>query len=52
MGIKPDQTSYSSDYFEEMYQYCVKMIHEGKACRSFSASASTLLVRLIVSRLR
>ena len=31
MGIKPDQTSYSSDYFEEMYQYCVKMIQEGKA---------------------
>ena len=31
MGIKPDQTSYSSDYFEEMYQYCVKMLQEGKA---------------------
>ena len=31
MGIRPDRTSYSSDYFEEMYQCCVKMIKEGKA---------------------
>ncbi|KAL9119259.1 MAG: hypothetical protein Q9187_004183 [Circinaria calcarea] len=31
MGIKPDKTSYSSDYFEEMYQYCVTMLEEGKA---------------------
>ncbi|MCJ1313174.1 hypothetical protein MMC25_006851 [Agyrium rufum] len=31
MGIKPDKTSYSSDYFEEMFQYCVKMIKDGKA---------------------
>jgi glutamyl-tRNA synthetase len=31
MGIRPDQTSYSSDYFEEMYQYCIKMIKDNKA---------------------
>ena len=31
MGIKPDQTSYTSDYFEELYQYCVQMLKEGKA---------------------
>ena len=31
MGIVPNQTSYSSDYFEEMYQYCVKMLKDGKA---------------------
>ena len=31
MGIKPDKTSYSSDYFEEMYQLCVTMLKEGKA---------------------
>lgn len=31
MGIKPDRTSYTSDYFEELYQYCVKMLKEGKA---------------------
>ncbi|KAI4135199.1 MAG: hypothetical protein LQ347_000872 [Umbilicaria vellea] len=31
MGIKPDKTSYTSDYFEELYQYCMKMLNEGKA---------------------
>lgn len=31
MGIRPDKTSYTSDYFEELYQYCVRMIKEGKA---------------------
>ena len=31
MGIKPDQTTYSSDYFQEMYDQCVKMIKEGNA---------------------
>ncbi|KAL9126090.1 MAG: hypothetical protein Q9217_004806 [Psora testacea] len=31
MGIRPDKTSYTSDYFEELYQYCVTMIKEGKA---------------------
>lgn len=31
MGIRPDQTSYSSDYFQEMHEYCLKMIKEGKA---------------------
>ena len=31
MGIKPDKTSYTSDYFEELYQYCVRMLKEGKA---------------------
>ena len=31
MGIKPDQTTFTSDYFEELYQYCVRLIKEGKA---------------------
>jgi glutamyl-tRNA synthetase len=31
MGIKPDVTSHSSDYFQTMYDYCVTMIREGKA---------------------
>lgn len=31
LGIYPDTTSFSSDYFQEMYEYCVKMITEGKA---------------------
>ena len=31
MGIRPDRTSYTSDYFEELYEYCVTMIREGNA---------------------
>ncbi|KAI9822519.1 MAG: hypothetical protein M1827_000238 [Pycnora praestabilis] len=31
MGIKPDKTSYTSDYFEELYQYCLQIITSGKA---------------------
>lgn len=31
MGIKPDKFSYTSDYFEELYQYCMRMLKEGKA---------------------
>jgi len=31
MGIRPDMTSYTSDYFEELYQYCIRMIKEAKA---------------------
>lgn len=31
MEIHPDKTSYSSDYFEEMYQYCVILLKAGKA---------------------
>lgn len=31
MGIKPDKTSHTSDYFDELYQYCVRMLKEGKA---------------------
>ena len=31
MGIKPDKTSYTSDYFEELYQSCIKIIKEGNA---------------------
>jgi glutamyl-tRNA synthetase len=31
MGIKPDKTSYTSDYLEILYQYCIRMIKEGKA---------------------
>lgn len=31
MGIKPDKTSYTSDYLETLYQYCIRMIKEGHA---------------------
>jgi glutamyl-tRNA synthetase len=31
MGIKPDMTSYTSDYLEELYEYCIRMIKEGHA---------------------
>jgi len=31
MGIKPDKTSYTSDHFETLYQYCIRMIKEGHA---------------------
>ncbi|KAL2825945.1 tRNA synthetases class I, catalytic domain-containing protein [Aspergillus cavernicola] len=31
MGIKPDRTSYSSDYFEELYQSAIQLIKDGKA---------------------
>ena len=31
IGIKPDKTSFTSDYFETLYQYCVRMIEEGYA---------------------
>ncbi|RDW93126.1 glutamate--tRNA ligase GUS1 [Aspergillus mulundensis] len=31
MGIKPDRTSFSSDYFDELYQYAVQIIKDGNA---------------------
>lgn len=31
MGIKPDKTSYTSDYLELLYQFCIRMIKEGHA---------------------
>ena len=31
MGIHPDKTSYTSDYFDELYGFCIGMIKEGKA---------------------
>lgn len=31
LGIKPDQVSYTSDYFDEIDKYCVKIIEAGKA---------------------
>lgn len=31
LGIIPDKTSYSSDYFQEMYDQCVRMIKAGNA---------------------
>ena len=31
MGITPDRISHTSDYFEELYQYCVAMIKSGNA---------------------
>ncbi|KPV71920.1 uncharacterized protein RHOBADRAFT_56299 [Rhodotorula graminis WP1] len=31
LGIKADATSYTSDYFDQLQQYCVEMIKRGKA---------------------
>lgn len=31
MGIKPDQISYTSDYFQQLYEFCVRLIKEGHA---------------------
>lgn len=31
LGIKPDRVSYSSDYFQELYEYGIRMIQTGKA---------------------
>jgi glutamyl-tRNA synthetase len=31
MGIKPDKTSFTSDYFQELYDYCMQMLKEGTA---------------------
>lgn len=31
MGIRPDKISHTSDYFQELYEACVKMIKTGKA---------------------
>ncbi|KAK2756402.1 hypothetical protein FQN54_005294 [Arachnomyces sp. PD_36] len=31
MGIRPDKTSYTSDYFDELYGYCVQIIKDGNA---------------------
>jgi glutamyl-tRNA synthetase len=31
MGIKPNKMSYTSDYFDELYDHCVKIIQQGDA---------------------
>ncbi|KAK7516976.1 glutamyl-tRNA synthetase [Phyllosticta citriasiana] len=31
MGIKPDKTTHTSDYFKELYEYCIQLIKEGNA---------------------
>ncbi|KAI1912306.1 glutamate--tRNA ligase [Ophidiomyces ophidiicola] len=31
LGVTPDRISFSSDYFQEMYEYCVQIIRDGKA---------------------
>lgn len=31
MGVTPDRTTFTSDYFQELYDYCVQMIKEGTA---------------------
>ncbi|KAF2140740.1 uncharacterized protein K452DRAFT_288828, partial [Aplosporella prunicola CBS 121167] len=31
MGITPDKTSYTSDYFQELFDYCIKLIKDGNA---------------------
>ncbi|KAJ5837031.1 hypothetical protein N7447_003057 [Penicillium robsamsonii] len=31
MGIKPNKMTYTSDYFDELYDYCVKIIKQGDA---------------------
>jgi glutamyl-tRNA synthetase len=31
MGIKPDVRTHTSDYFQELYEYCVQMLKDGTA---------------------
>ena len=31
LGVKYDQVTYTSDYFQQLYEMCVKMIKDGKA---------------------
>lgn len=31
MGIRPDKMSYTSDYFDELYEYAIQMIKDGNA---------------------
>lgn len=31
MGVKPDERTHTSDYFPQLYEYCVKMIESGQA---------------------
>jgi glutamyl-tRNA synthetase len=31
MGIKPDKQTYTSDYLQSLYEYCIRMIKEGHA---------------------
>ncbi|PKY00598.1 glutamyl-tRNA synthetase [Aspergillus campestris IBT 28561] len=31
LGVRPDRVSYSSDYFQQMYEGCVRLIRLGKA---------------------
>ncbi|KAL8757507.1 MAG: hypothetical protein Q9184_004187 [Pyrenodesmia sp. 2 TL-2023] len=31
MGIKPDKTSYTSNYFQELHDHCVTVLKDGKA---------------------
>ncbi|KAF2220711.1 tRNA synthetases class I, catalytic domain-containing protein [Elsinoe ampelina] len=31
MGIQPDQVTHTSDYFQELYDFCVEIIKRGKA---------------------
>lgn len=31
LGVKPDQVTYTSDYFQDLYERCVQMIKDGKA---------------------
>lgn len=31
MGIKPDRITHTSDYFDELYHYCVQIIKDGNA---------------------
>jgi glutamyl-tRNA synthetase len=31
MGVKADKTTYTSDYFKELYEHCVQMLREGNA---------------------
>ncbi|EME82476.1 uncharacterized protein MYCFIDRAFT_52738 [Pseudocercospora fijiensis CIRAD86] len=31
LGIKPDQVTYTSDYFQDLYERCVQMIKDGHA---------------------
>ncbi|KAG8529759.1 uncharacterized protein KY384_005240 [Bacidia gigantensis] len=31
MGVRPDRTTFTSDYFDELYEYCIRLIKDGRA---------------------
>ena len=42
MGIRPDKMSYTSDYFDELYEYCIKLI---KKCKAYADDTDQMTMR-------